>query len=144
MLNISDYGIGVPVNNRGEPDKDLLFRAFYRSNDAKQSESDGDGLGLFVCKMICDALDLYLDCKQKIISNYNIPLVKELLLRLKNWTSVDEVTLNRIKQDIRTHKEIEFKGKDEWSKLLYMDTETWKKHELTLYAEHSRCFYYTP
>lgn len=47
ILSITDHGIGIP-----EQDQDKIFVKYFRSQSAKQHESDGSGLGLYVAREI--------------------------------------------------------------------------------------------
>lgn len=49
-LNITDQGIGVPVQ-----DLEIIFDRYYRSTRARRSSEDGTGLGLPVAKAIVNA-----------------------------------------------------------------------------------------
>jgi two-component system, OmpR family, phosphate regulon sensor histidine kinase PhoR len=49
IVAVHDHGPGIP---RGE--RHAIFRAFYRGNNAKQSQVDGMGLGLSVVREVID------------------------------------------------------------------------------------------
>lgn len=51
-VEINDYGSGV------EPDAvELICTKFYRGENAKTSQQDGEGLGLYVAKILMDKMD---------------------------------------------------------------------------------------
>ena len=47
---IEDTGIGIPSLQQN-----LIFAKFFRANNAMESETEGTGLGLFICKNIIEA-----------------------------------------------------------------------------------------
>ncbi len=49
ILRITDYGIGIPEN-----DRDFIFEPFYRVDKSRSRESGGTGLGLSLCRNIAD------------------------------------------------------------------------------------------
>jgi signal transduction histidine kinase/methyl-accepting chemotaxis protein len=48
-VSVSDSGIGVPLNQ-----KDKIFSKLFRADNAKESEAEGTGLGLYLVKSIID------------------------------------------------------------------------------------------
>lgn len=52
ILSVRDNGIGIP-----ERDKPHIFSRFYRANNARQTEGDGTGLGLYLIKLIVDTFN---------------------------------------------------------------------------------------
>jgi signal transduction histidine kinase len=50
-FQVSDSGIGVPAEERGN-----LFSKYYRAENARNVEPNGNGIGLFVVKEIIEAL----------------------------------------------------------------------------------------
>lgn len=51
LISIKDTGIGI-----GNADKRKIFQKFYRSEDYRTRETSGTGLGLYVCKKLCETL----------------------------------------------------------------------------------------
>lgn len=49
LLNIKDEGTGI-----AEDEKKKIFQKFYRIGDEKTRKTKGTGLGLYLCKKICD------------------------------------------------------------------------------------------
>jgi signal transduction histidine kinase len=49
MIKISDTGMGIPKNQQ-----DKVFLKLFRADNAKQSETEGTGLGLYIIKSIVD------------------------------------------------------------------------------------------
>lgn len=49
-FSIKDQGIGIPKNQQAR-----IFTKFYRGNNALRMETEGSGLGLFICKNIIEA-----------------------------------------------------------------------------------------
>ena len=49
---VEDSGIGVP-----EDQKERIFTKFFRASNAVRTETEGSGLGLFICKNIVEAHD---------------------------------------------------------------------------------------
>lgn len=49
IIEISDTGIGI-----GEDDKERLFSKFFRAANARQMQTEGTGLGLFIAKNIIE------------------------------------------------------------------------------------------
>jgi len=49
VIKISDSGIGVPENQ-----KDKIFSKMFRADNARESETEGTGLGLYIIKSIID------------------------------------------------------------------------------------------
>jgi signal transduction histidine kinase len=52
MLIVRDQGIGIPAE-----DLKNIFSRYHRSSNALESEIEGSGLGLYICKGIVDAHD---------------------------------------------------------------------------------------
>jgi signal transduction histidine kinase len=50
LIRVSDNGIGI-----AEKDKASIFRKFFRADNAVKVETEGSGLGLYVCQMIMEA-----------------------------------------------------------------------------------------
>ena len=48
-IEIADTGIGVPLEEQGR-----IFEEFFRASNAKQTEPDGDGLGLSLVKRVVE------------------------------------------------------------------------------------------
>jgi two-component system CheB/CheR fusion protein len=51
ILSVQDNGIGIPASARSH-----IFSRFYRANNAIQTGADGTGLGLYLVKLIVEAL----------------------------------------------------------------------------------------
>lgn len=51
IITVTNEGIGIPDDVKNE-----IFGRFYRANNAKKMETTGSGLGLYVSKMIIEAL----------------------------------------------------------------------------------------
>jgi PAS domain S-box-containing protein len=51
-FSVEDSGIGVP-----EDQKERIFTKFFRASNAVRTETEGSGLGLFICKNIIEAHD---------------------------------------------------------------------------------------
>jgi signal transduction histidine kinase len=49
VIEVADTGIGVPPE-----EQDRIFEEFYRASNARQMESDGDGLGLSLVKRVIE------------------------------------------------------------------------------------------
>ena len=49
VISVSDRGIGIP-----DEQKDKIFTKLFRTDNAKVSESEGNGLGLYIIKSIID------------------------------------------------------------------------------------------
>lgn len=49
ILTITDTGIGIPLDQQ-----QLLFKRFFRANNAVKVETDGSGLGLYIVKQIIE------------------------------------------------------------------------------------------
>jgi signal transduction histidine kinase len=49
VINISDTGMGIP-----KAQQDKIFMKLFRADNAKQSETEGTGLGLYIIKSIVD------------------------------------------------------------------------------------------
>jgi signal transduction histidine kinase len=49
-FSVEDSGIGIP-----EDQQERLFSKFFRASNAVRTETEGSGLGLFICKNIIDA-----------------------------------------------------------------------------------------
>jgi signal transduction histidine kinase len=49
IVSVHDHGPGIPRGERG-----AIFRAFYRTSGARQSQVDGHGLGLSVVREVID------------------------------------------------------------------------------------------
>ncbi len=49
VVSVKDSGIGIP-----EAEKKFLFRRFFRASNAKRTETDGSGLGLFFIRKIIE------------------------------------------------------------------------------------------
>jgi signal transduction histidine kinase len=50
ILSIADEGIGIDADQLP-----LLFNRFYRADDSRSSKIPGNGLGLAITKLLCDA-----------------------------------------------------------------------------------------
>lgn len=50
-ITISDNGIGIPKN-----DQKRLFQRLFRANNVRKMDTDGNGLGLYITKMIVESL----------------------------------------------------------------------------------------
>lgn len=51
IISVSDTGIGIPVD-----DQEQLFSKFFRAENARQRETDGTGLGLYIVKLAIETL----------------------------------------------------------------------------------------
>ncbi len=51
-VSVEDSGIGIP-----EDQKERIFTKFFRASNAVRTETEGSGLGLFICKNIIEAHD---------------------------------------------------------------------------------------
>lgn len=49
VISISDSGIGIPISQ-----KDKIFSKLFRADNARESETEGTGLGLYIVKSIID------------------------------------------------------------------------------------------
>lgn len=52
LITVSDSGIGIPVGQ-----KDRIFSKMFRADNARESETEGTGLGLYIIKSIVDKSD---------------------------------------------------------------------------------------
>jgi two-component system sensor histidine kinase VicK len=52
LLTVSDQGIGIP-----KADQSKIFTKLFRSGNAQLFKTDGTGLGLYITKLILDAID---------------------------------------------------------------------------------------
>lgn len=60
LLSITDEGIGI------EADKlHLIFNRFYRVDDSRNSQIQGNGIGLSIVKRVCDILNIILTVNSK-------------------------------------------------------------------------------
>jgi PAS domain S-box-containing protein len=50
-ISVEDAGMGIP-----HKDQRHLFEKFFRAQNVKKVDTDGSGLGLYICKMIIDSL----------------------------------------------------------------------------------------
>jgi signal transduction histidine kinase len=50
-ISVADVGIGIP-----KADQERIFEKFFRAQNVKQMDTDGNGLGLAICKSIVDRL----------------------------------------------------------------------------------------
>lgn len=50
-ISVQDTGIGIP-----KADQERIFEKFFRAQNVKQMDTDGNGLGLAICKSIVDRL----------------------------------------------------------------------------------------
>lgn len=50
-ISVADRGIGIP-----KADQERIFEKFFRAQNVKQMDTDGNGLGLAICKSIVDRL----------------------------------------------------------------------------------------
>lgn len=57
QVDINDYGNGVP-----ETELDLLCTKFFRGTNAVESSKQGEGLGLYIAKILMDKMDGDLTC----------------------------------------------------------------------------------
>ncbi len=74
-LSIRDYGFGIEPGERP-------YTAYYRQDTtANQNKIQGDGLGLYAVKKICELLDMRVSHSCKKISEYNVPLMREYIER---------------------------------------------------------------
>lgn len=48
-ITVEDHGIGIP-----KADQERIFEKFFRAQNVKQLDTDGNGLGLAICKSIVD------------------------------------------------------------------------------------------
>lgn len=52
LLEVKDTGIGIPLSEQAK-----IFEKFYRASNAVETQADGSGLGLYLVKLIVDALN---------------------------------------------------------------------------------------
>lgn len=59
VFEVLDYGIGIAEENKAH-----LFSPYFRIMDKQSLElnPNGNGLGLSICKNICNSLGGYIDC----------------------------------------------------------------------------------
>jgi signal transduction histidine kinase len=50
-IAVDDHGIGIP-----KADQERIFEKFFRAKNVKQMDTDGNGLGLAICKSIVDRI----------------------------------------------------------------------------------------
>jgi signal transduction histidine kinase len=50
-ITVRDYGLGIPLNQQ-----DLVFERFVRLERELKSKAKGNGLGLYLCRMLTQAL----------------------------------------------------------------------------------------
>lgn len=51
VVSVKDQGIGIPAQSQGR-----VFEKFYRAPNAVRAQTEGNGLGLYIAKMIIDLL----------------------------------------------------------------------------------------
>lgn len=51
IISVKDHGIGIAPEERNQ-----IFQKFYRSEEAVKTATDGNGLGLYICKMLTERL----------------------------------------------------------------------------------------
>lgn len=51
IITVGDNGMGIPENAR-----DKIFTRFFRADNAKEADSEGTGLGLYILKAIVDQM----------------------------------------------------------------------------------------
>jgi two-component system, OmpR family, phosphate regulon sensor histidine kinase PhoR len=66
----SDTGVSVDVSDTGigisKADQKHIFQKFYRSEDYRTRESNGTGLGLYVCKKLAEKIGLQLSFESRL------------------------------------------------------------------------------
>lgn len=62
FVEIKDQGIGIPEKN-----KKYIFQQFFRGTDAFYTQTQGTGIGLYICKMIVESMKgkIWFESKEK-------------------------------------------------------------------------------
>jgi two-component system phosphate regulon sensor histidine kinase PhoR len=50
-IEVEDTGVGIPPDEQGR-----IFSKLYRASNAKKIEANGNGIGLYMCKELAEAL----------------------------------------------------------------------------------------
>ncbi len=51
MVSVADHGVGIPVDEQPR-----LFEKFFRARNVRHMDTDGTGLGLYICKSIAESV----------------------------------------------------------------------------------------
>lgn len=78
-INVKDEGIGIP--KEALPN---IFQRFFRADNAVKARTDGNGLGLYMCKMMTETLGGKITCT----SNLNAGTIFSLMFPLKKVRSI--------------------------------------------------------
>lgn len=56
IIAVSDQGIGIPERERG-----MLFQKMFRCSNAKATDTNSNGLGLYISKIAADTIGATID-----------------------------------------------------------------------------------
>jgi len=76
-IEVSDTGVGIPKERF-----DAIFEAFERAQPQKDSESEGTGLGLTICRSLCSLMGYEISVESEVGkgSTFTIHLKKSLTI----------------------------------------------------------------
>lgn len=73
VITVTDYGRGINPKHHND-----IFKLYYRDVDSNVS-IDGSGIGLYLSKLIADAIGVKIDYTSELVSEYNVPLLEKAL-----------------------------------------------------------------
>ena len=77
-ISVSDTGIGIP-----KADQKRLFERLFRAKNVRKMDTDGNGLGLYITKMIVESLGGTVACKS--IENTGSTFTVKLPVKNGKW-----------------------------------------------------------
>jgi signal transduction histidine kinase len=59
-ISVEDHGIGIP-----KKDQSKIFEKLFRADNAREVDTDGNGLGLYIAKIAADVIHVKIDVQSE-------------------------------------------------------------------------------
>jgi signal transduction histidine kinase len=71
LISVGDTGIGIPDEGAAK-----IFTRFFRATNAKENESEGTGLGLYIIKAIVEQMKgkIWFESKENVGTTFHVML----------------------------------------------------------------------